>query len=125
MAMSMNELVDLTMEAMAGGGDLSPHLTEDVLMMGTDPDEYWEGREQAVAAHAQQDQTLGRPTFTAEGDRRVRENGDTAWVAEHVQVVLGESGLRMRMTGVAVKEGDGHWRFTQLQAAPAQEPIAL
>jgi hypothetical protein len=125
MATSMNELVDLTMEAMAGGGDLSPYLTADVLMMGTDPDEYWEGREQVVAAHAQQDQTLGRPSFTSEGDRRVRQNGETAWAAEHVQIRFGESGLRMRLTGVAVLEDDGHWRFAQVQAAPAQEPVAL
>lgn len=121
----MNELVDLTMQAMASGGDLSPHLTADVLVMGTDPDEYWEGRDEAVAALVKQDQTLGRPTFAAEGDRRLRENGDTSWVAEHVLVRFGESALRMRMTGVAVKEDDGHWRFAQLQAAPAQEPIAL
>jgi ketosteroid isomerase-like protein len=68
---------------------------------------------------------LGRPTFTPEGDRRVRQNGDTAWVAEHVQIRFGDSGLRMRMTGVAVLEDDGHWRFAQVQAAPAQEPVAL
>lgn len=125
MAASMDELVESTIEAMVSGGDLAPHLTEDVLMMGTDPDEYWEGREAVVAAHAKQDQVLGRPTFTAEGDRRVRANGDTAWMAEHVQVRFRESALRMRMTGVAVREGDGHWRFAQLQAAPAQEPVAL
>ena len=125
MAASMDELVDLTVEALAGGGDLAPLLTEDVLMMGTDPEEYWEGREAGVAAHAKQDEVLGRPTFTAEGDRRVRENGDTAWFTEHVHVRFGESSLRMRMTGVAVREGDGEWRFAQVQAAPAQEPVAL
>lgn len=125
MAASVEELLDLTVEAMAGGGDLSPLLTEDVLMMGTDPDEYWEGREASIAAHAKQDEVLGRPTMTTEGDRRIRQHGDTAWFVEHVQVSFGESALRMRMTGVAVREDDGEWRFAQVQAAPAQEPVAL
>ena len=125
MAASMDELVDVTVQAMASGGDLSSHLTEDGLMMGTDPDEYGEGREAALEAHGRQDETLGRPTFTSEGDRRVRVNGDTAWLAEHVQVRFGESTMRMRMTGVAVREADSQWRFAQLQAAPAQDPVAL
>lgn len=125
MTTSVDELVEATIEAMAGGGDLAPFLTDDVLMMGTDPDEYWEGREVSVAAHARQDEALGRPTFDLEGDRRVRTNGDTAWFAEHVLIRFGESSFRMRMTGVAVREADGQWRFAQVQAAPAQEPIAL
>lgn len=125
MAASMDELVEVTVQAMVSGGDLSPHLTDDVLMMGTDPEEYWEGREAVVAAHAKQDETLGRPAFTPEGDRRVRVNGDTAWLAEHVQVRFGESTMRMRMTGVAVREADAEWRFAQLQAAPAQDPVVL
>jgi ketosteroid isomerase-like protein len=125
MAASMDELVESTIQAMAGGGDLAPLLTEDVLVMGTDPDEYWEGRETAVAAQAKQDEVLGRPTFTAEGDRRVRVHGETAWYAEHMQVQFGEGSLRMRLTGVAVLEDDGQWRFAQVQAAPAQEPVPL
>ena len=125
MAASMDELVDGLMEAMVNGSDLSPLLTEDVLMMGTDPDEYWEGRQNVAAAYAEQYRTLGQPTFRAEGDRRVRHNGDTAWLAEHVQVTFGAFSLRLRMSGVAVREGDGQWRFSQVQAAPAQDPVAL
>lgn len=83
------------------------------------------GRADVLAAHARQERTVGRPTFEPEGDRRVRELGDTAWAAEHVTVRFGSGSLRMRLTGVAVREQDGRWRFAQLQSAPAGEPVAL
>lgn len=122
---SIDELLDRVTTAMADGADLSPYLVEDVLLMGTDPDEYWEGRDTALAALAQQDEALGRPTFASEGDRRVRTHGDTGWVAEHLGATFGDSTMRMRMTGVAVRGDDGRWRFAQLQAAPAERPVAL
>jgi ketosteroid isomerase-like protein len=122
---SIDELLDRVTRAMADGADLSPYLVEDVLVMGTDPDEYWEGRDAVVAALAAQDETLGRPAFASEGDRRVRSHGDIGWVAEHLGATFRDSTIRMRMTGVAVRGGDGRWRFAQLQAAPAQEPVAL
>ena len=124
MAASMQELITGIYAATSSGGDPTPYLVEDVLVIGTDPDEWWEGRDTVLANLERQGETLGLPTMERGSDLRVREFGDTAWFAEHVQATFGDTTVRVRMTGVAVRQ-DGEWRFAQFQAAPAMEAVQL
>lgn len=124
MVRTVDELIDGAFLALCSGEGYDPLLTDDVLVIGTDPTEWWEGRELVDEAMRAQFQQLGAATMEPEGDRRVRERGDVAWFAEHAVVGFRNNTYRMRMSGVAVRDG-GEWRFAQLQAAPAMEPLPL
>jgi ketosteroid isomerase-like protein len=124
MVQTMDELIDATSSALGTGGDVTPLLVEDVLMLGTDPQEWWEGRAAAMdALHAQFAQ-LGLASNKPEGDRRVREHGDVAWFAEHASVTVHDQTFRLRLSGVAVRHGQD-WRFAQFQVAPASDPLPI
>ena len=125
MPQTVDELLDHVETAVMGDAEaLREVVDEDVLLLGTDPGEELEGGLAAVAAMARQVETVGRATFEREHDRRVRGLGDVAWFAEHGRMCFGERGLRVRLTGVAVRR-DGGWKVAQLQAAPCEEPAAL
>ena len=122
MVQTISELIDATFLALSADGDFAPLLVDDVLIIGTDPHEWWEGRAAVVEAMHAQFAQLGAATMQSEGDRRIREHGDVAWFAEHAAVGFGDQTFRIRMSGVAVREGSD-WRFAQLQAAPAMEAL--
>lgn len=124
MVQTLTELIDTTFLALCADDDVSALLADDVLVLGTDPQEWWEGRVAVADAMRAQVAQLGPATMSPEGDRRVREKGDVGWFAEHALVGFGDQTFRMRMTGVAVRQ-DGGWRFAQLQAAPAMEPLPV
>jgi len=121
---SLTELIDVTFLALCRNEVLPSMLVEDVLVLGTDPDEWWDGLPALTQAMKAQYAQLEQASAEHEGDRRVREHGDVAWFAEHVVVGFGDSTYRMRMSGVAVRQ-DGEWRFAQLQAAPAIDALPL
>ena len=125
MSQTVDELLDQVATAVMGDPEaLRAVVDEDVLLLGTDPGEEIEGGQAAVAAMARQVETAGRATFESEDDRRVRTLGDVAWFAEHGRMHFGEQGLRVRLSGVAVRSA-GDWRIVQLQAAPCEEPASL
>jgi ketosteroid isomerase-like protein len=120
MAQTLYELIDGVTEAMLGDPErLRPLLDDDVLVLGTDPGEEFEGPDAVVRAMAEQAGAIGAGRWTSEGDRRLRERGDVAWWAEHGRLEFGQGGSRVRITGVAVK-GEQGWRLAQGQVAPCQ-----
>lgn len=124
MVQTMAELIDATFLALCADGDFAPLLVDDVLVLGTDPQEWWEGRAAVVKAMHAQFAQLGAATIEPEGDRRVREHGGVAWFAEHAAVGFGDRTFRIRMSGVAIREGSD-WRLAQLQSAPAMDALPL
>ena len=121
---TVDELLDHLARDLGDAEALGAIADEDLLVLGTDPGEEVEGRDQVVAAMAAQTDSAGAAAFDSEHDRRVRELGDVAWFAEHGRLRVGDQGLRVRLTGVAVRRG-GAWRLAQLQSAPCEEPAHL
>jgi ketosteroid isomerase-like protein len=125
MVTTVDELLDLATTALLGDAAVLQSVADaDLLLLGTDPGEEFEGAPSAVAAMAGQVESMGTAVFVSEHDRRVRELGDVAWFAEHGQLRFGDQGLRVRLTGVAVRR-DGGWKLAQLQAAPCHAAVDL
>lgn len=125
MPKTVNELLDLTTTALLGDAEVVRSVVDDdVLLLGTDPGEEFEGASAAVAAMAGQIESMGKATFHSEDDRRVRELSDVAWFSEHGHMRFGQQSLRVRLTGVAVRR-EGEWKLAQLQAAPCHVPADL
>jgi ketosteroid isomerase-like protein len=88
------------------------HLADDVIGIGSDPDEWWEGRSlfgPVVAAQVREMSEAGvqlRP-----GDPRIFEHGDVVWSVDRPVLHLGDgTEIPMRVTVIAVHE-DGLLRI--------------
>jgi len=94
-----------------GSGDASvwiDHLAEDAIGIGSDPDEYWRGREVLARVIAEQVKQMsgegikvrpGNPTFHAEGD--------TAWAVDRPSIELPTGDvLPVRLTVVVTSRDD-------------------
>lgn len=123
---TVQELLDAVIEAVASDADRLRELCDDdVLVLGTDPGEEYDGVTEAVDAMRQQAQAIGPARWLSEGDRRLRQRSDVAWFAEHGRLDFGaRGGARVRLTGVAVQGPDG-WRVAQAQVAPCEAPAAI
>lgn len=125
MADSVQALIEELIEALATDAQrLRALLADDVVLLGTDPGEEFEGADAIVSAMAHQNATLGPLQWTSEGDRRLRQRADVAWFVEHGRLEFPEGGARVRLTGVAVQDPDG-WKFAQAQVAPVDAPAQL
>ena len=125
MADSVQALIDELLAAMATDPrGLQPLVSDDVVLLGTDPGEEFEGGEAIVAAMVAQQDALGPARWTSEGDRRLRQRGDVAWFVEHGRLDFDAGGARVRLSGVAVRDPEG-WRVAQAQVAPVEAPAAL
>jgi ketosteroid isomerase-like protein len=85
------------------------------IMIGTDPDEFWDEREHMIATVRAQAESMSASgvQFRA-GSPRISHRGDVAWLADEPTMVLADGRrIPMRLTGVFVKEDDG-WRHAQL-----------
>lgn len=120
MSGSVRELLELAYERLASGQGVADLIQHDALLLGTETAEWWEGRQAVLAALETQDASIGRPRITRDGDLRVREHGDVAWFAEHATLRFGNDDLRVRLTGVAVRDSNG-WLLAQFQAAPLDD----
>jgi hypothetical protein len=84
------------------------HLADDVIGIGSDPDEWWEGRSvfaQVVTAQMQEISSAGG-RLTA-GMPRIMEHGGVVWAVDAPILRLGdETETSMRVTLVAVSDAD-------------------
>ena len=86
---------------------------EGTLMIGTDPDEWWDGQEKIREAFRVQVEALGGGMPLVAGDPRGYVEGDIGWVADRPSFRLPDgSELATRLTGVLRRE-DGGWRWVQ------------
>ena len=86
---------------------------EETLMIGTDPDEWWERRDAFLAAFQGQTEAMGGGITLTSADPRAYVEGDIGWVADRPSYRLPDgTELSARVTGVLRKE-NGNWRWLQ------------
>ncbi|WP_019588520.1 nuclear transport factor 2 family protein [Deinococcus apachensis] len=121
------------MTALIGVRDVSPRVHEifntgdqqlidplfwplsDMLVIGTDPQEWWEGDTRArEVLHTQLEEMRTSGIQIMPGERqRVMERGDIGWGAEDLNLVMPDGQVLLaRLTLVCVRDGD-EWRVAQ------------
>ena len=104
----MRALVDQLYQSFASGDPTvwTSRAADDVIGIGTDPDEWWEGRS-AIAAivTAQLKETSEAGMRLVAGDPRIFEHGDVVWSVDRPVLHLGDgTETQMRVTLIAVVE---------------------
>jgi ketosteroid isomerase-like protein len=85
-----------------------------VVMIGSDPDEWWDGHDAIVAAMRADVESSG---VSGEVDEVVaHEEGDIGWATMRGTFVEGEARVPFRGTAVMRRE-DGEWRMVQAHAS--------
>jgi hypothetical protein len=107
-AQEMRESLDRLYDSF-GSGDptvCTASAADDVIGIGSDPDECWEGRSQVVrvvAAQVEKMSTSG--VYLQAGDLRIFAHGNVVWSVDRPVLHLGDgSEVPMRVTVIAVSE---------------------
>jgi len=113
------ELVAL-MNAMYEGmrsGDVSGFeaaALDEVLVIGTDPQEWWSGRANVVAAFRAQTEAMGGGFPVQAGDPVAFSHGDVGWIADQPTMTGPDGSTALfRLTAVTVRSG-GEWKLAQM-----------
>lgn len=115
-SIEIRELLLRTYAAMAGG-DITfydRHLSrrDGVLIIGSDPNEWWTGYDTILRVFKAQVGEMGGISCLP-GDPQAYSMGDVGWVADRPKFRLPDgTEIPLRMTLVFVKE-DGEWKVTQ------------
>lgn len=113
------ELVQLThamYDAMAKGDvdAFEAAAVDDVLVIGTDPQEWWTGRDAAAAAFRGQTEAMGGGFPVRAGNPVAYLQGDVGWVADRPSMTMPDgSTAEFRLTFVTVRT-DGDWKVAQM-----------
>jgi hypothetical protein len=84
---------------------------DDLLVIGTDPNEWWEGY--ATVLEVLRPQTEALAGSVIKGDPQAYVEGSVGWFADNVEWKLPNGALlSARLTGVCHKE-DGDWKIVQ------------
>jgi hypothetical protein len=87
-----------------------------VLMIGTDPNEWWADYETIIRVNEAQINEMGGIPVEA-GDPQAYSEGDVGWVADQGKFKLPDgSEIPLRVTGVFLKE-NGDWKLVQIHAS--------
>jgi hypothetical protein len=82
------------------------HIADDVIGIGSDPDEWWEGRTEftRVVTTQLQEMSSAGVRMTA-GEPRIFQHGDVVWAVDRPILHLGDgSNLPMRVTIIAISD---------------------
>jgi ketosteroid isomerase-like protein len=88
------------------------YVSDSVLLIGTDPAEWWDGKEAAMRALREQTAAMGGSLPVRPGEPTAYEVGDLAWFAARPAFVTDEGEVECRHTGVFRRE-DGEWRLVE------------
>lgn len=104
----MRDLLD-RLYASFGSGDptvWTSHIADDVIGIGSDPDEWWEGRTVFMDVVARQLQEMSNAgVHMTAGEPRVFQNGDVVWSVDRPILHLGDgTDIPMRVTMVAISD---------------------
>ena len=106
----MRRLLDGIYQALADGDSRAwgTALADDVLMIGTDDAEWWQGKDTAMKfVEAQVQEMHDAGVRFSGGDPAVTVAGDVVWVADRPTVSLTDgTSVPMRLTAVATREND-------------------
>jgi ketosteroid isomerase-like protein len=100
---------------------------EGVLVIGTDPGDWAEGRQQWIAAREALMHAMEGLRLEAGEEPRGYEEGSMGWVADRPRAVLPEGTISTRLTGV-VRQEEGEWRFVHVHLSvgvPDEEVVEL
>jgi ketosteroid isomerase-like protein len=89
---------------------LSGYLDEDIVLIGTDPEEWWEGKDDAVRIFRAQAEELGGGFPIEAGQPTAFALGDVAWFANRPAFVVEGERIPCRHTGV-LRRADAGWRL--------------
>jgi ketosteroid isomerase-like protein len=85
---------------------IASQLHDDVLLIGTDPREWWHGKAEVTRAFAEQAEALGGAGLPVEpGETTAHAAGDVGWFAGHLTFVIDDQPVHCRHTGVVVRDG--------------------
>jgi hypothetical protein len=97
------------------------------LVIGSDPGQWTEGREEWLAAREALVDTMEDLKFEAGEEAHGYEEGSMGWVADRPSVVLPGGTISTRLTGV-VRQEEGEWRFVHIHISvgvPDEEVVEL
>ena len=99
-----------TVETLIDDGD-------DVLIIGTDPQEWWKGRETVLSVYRAQQAEMGDQVgiSTLELDA-AHELGDAGWFAGRLRLQVPTGDLPLRVSGTARRRGDD-WKIVHLHVS--------
>jgi len=82
-----------------------------VVMIGTDPQEWWQGFKEVTGAFRAQFQALGGGLQISNSNPQCWSEGNIGWFAD--QFKLGAAGTQVpcRLTCVVTKDSNGQWRM--------------
>jgi hypothetical protein len=107
-AENMRELLGRLYDSFASGDSTvwTSHVADDVIGIGTDEDEWWEGRSllTKVAASQVKEMSSAGVRLTA-GDPSIFQHGDVVWSVDRPLLRLGDgTEIPLRVTTIAVSE---------------------
>jgi hypothetical protein len=90
----------------------APFVAEDATMIGTDPSEYWSGREEILRVLREQFEALGEGFGPAPGSPIGFQSGDVGWFDDVGATFLlpGSPPIPIRASGVLMRSG-GSWQL--------------
>jgi ketosteroid isomerase-like protein len=107
---AVNELYDALQS-----GDIdtfASRLTDDAVVIGTDPDEWWQGRQAIAQAFGAQSEAMEGGFNVEPGDIVGYALGDVGWFSARSAFVVEQGKVPFRHTGVLVRDGGG-WKTAQ------------
>jgi hypothetical protein len=114
------EAVRLLYEAISSGDvdsiGRSISKRDGVVVIGTDPNEWWTDYAKIISVFQAQIQEQGGGIPIVAGDLKAYSEGDTGWFDDRSMFRLTDGDFPFRHTGVLHKE-NGEWKFVQLHAS--------
>ena len=112
----VREAVRHSYEALAKGDGSFFSQQAGVLMVGTDPGEWWAGNDTVIRVIKTAREEMG-PHRVAEGDIKAYSDGNVGWADDRPTVHLSDgTTIPMRVTAVLLKE-NSDWKFVQLHVS--------
>ena len=100
---------------------------EGIVVIGTDPAQWTEGREQWISARQTVVREMEGLRFEAGEQPHGYEEGSMGWVADQPRAVLPDGTISTRLTGV-VRQEEGEWRLVHIHISvgvPDEEVVEL
>src|SRR4051812_21416725 len=84
-----------------------------VMLIGTDPNEWWSGYDRIVSVWQEQFDAMGGSFPIKPGDPKAFQDGNVGWIADQPTMAMPDgSDFVLRLTMVAHRE-DGEWKIAQ------------
>jgi ketosteroid isomerase-like protein len=94
---------------------------EEVLIIGTDPDEWWKGRDRVMSVYRAQQAEMGTQVSVSSFELDTAlEIGEAGWFAGRILITGPDGGVPVRVSGVA-RRRDDDWRIVHLHVSVGAE----